>query len=270
MKKINYVEYEKHLQKVKDAVAGNEKFKGKIGSELACPGIIVGKEYFADRNRTFMLVGRALNGWDKNQDTPINDFEWLIKKGIKYSETRPQNTNWHNKSSFWRCTKIICDKLFGFETSNVCDDEYAYLKHIAWSNLYKIAPKSGGNPNNKLCRVQLTPCIELLSYEIEILKPHYIWFDTGCDWTHEFVDYGCDNFTKNMVDKPSNIFTLLHGVKDSGKWKECTKSKNANVLATRGIIWEDDETTKMVISKRSEYKKEDAFTAEILSCFGIK
>jgi uracil-DNA glycosylase len=69
-------------------------------------------------------------------------------------------------------------------TTNIYSEPW-YHK-IAWSNLYKVAPFRGGNPNSSLQRLQRKYCLDILKYEIEILKPEYVVMLTS-HWEEVFL-----------------------------------------------------------------------------------
>lgn len=67
---------------------------------------------------------------------------------------------------FWSTTKRWAIEL------NTNDDSWS--KKIAWTNLYKVSPANGGNPDKNLCALQLETCKNILAKEIEMLKPTHI------------------------------------------------------------------------------------------------
>ncbi len=170
----------------------------------------IGEKYRHD----LMIVGRAVNGWgegirpnslgDENERVKIHD---QIVNGNLYSETgkirrcpmiwvtesagsRPDpkkpgkkayNTN---RSAFWRTVRNVVDRL------KIADINLnSWPSYIAWTNLYKISPHSGGNPNGRLCNLQLDDCKQILKAEIETNKPKRILFLTGLNWAENFLLY---------------------------------------------------------------------------------
>lgn len=135
-----------------------------------------------------MFVGKSINGWNTNETDANalfcetnpnrmfarnNQMEWIKKLE---GNNPVYNTK---KSAFWRVIKQIGIKSTGKE------DWYSYA---AWTNLYKIAPSNGGNPDTKLRKEQLESCQKILKTEIEILKPKYIIFCTS-GWEKDFLWY---------------------------------------------------------------------------------
>lgn len=140
----------------------------------------------------FMLVGRALNGWDRNFDmreriaysTPEeyscaaisaleenNRFEWL--------KNSPAKTN----SAFWRTGKNIYTMLSG-----VKEEIPDWYEHIVWANLYPVAWGECDNPPPIMKMAQKEPARKLLEYQIKYFKPTHILFET--DWTSWFYEDG--------------------------------------------------------------------------------
>jgi hypothetical protein len=84
-------------------------------------------------------------------------------------------------SPFWRAVKGIAARL------NVADvKEASWPSHLAWTNLYKIAPSDAGNPRNRLCDAQFNACASLLKAEFQIYRPKKVVFLTGKDWADAF------------------------------------------------------------------------------------
>lgn len=154
----------------------------------------------------FMVVGRAVNGWSKEcewihgeysdssprekvteayEKSLIDPLQWVYnswgENGVDENGKKKYNTA---KSPFWQLTKNVLMNLT--PEDNWHEDSWA-LK-IIWSNLYKVAPSSGGNPNNTLCSHQLDFCKRILRYEIEVNKPQYILFVTGENWFKDFFE----------------------------------------------------------------------------------
>jgi hypothetical protein len=70
------------------------------------------------------------------------------------------------KSAFWRVTRAVAGALGVADT-----DKPSWPTYLAWSNLYRVAPHSGGNPSASLCRAQKADCIDLLEAEIAEWMP---------------------------------------------------------------------------------------------------
>ncbi|NVN97656.1 hypothetical protein HXX01_05565, partial [Candidatus Nomurabacteria bacterium] len=87
-----------------------------------------------------------------------------------------------NKSAFWRVIRQVVSRL------NIADSENPeWPSHLVWSNLYKVAPATGGNPSSKLCSIQFNKCRSLLEKEIEIFAPKRLLCLTG-GWAIPFME----------------------------------------------------------------------------------
>jgi len=95
------------------------------------------------------------------------------------------------KSAFWRVIRATVGRL---RIADINADGSAWPSQLVWSNLYKIAPAAGGNPNNQLQRAQFEGCLQLLHWEIETFKPKRLLFLTGLAWAGPFLEHAwCDN-----------------------------------------------------------------------------
>ncbi len=146
-----------------------------------------------------MVVGRAVNGWADGilprelataptgtryaqvvQDSIVGDgacpMLWVTDG---WGATDRYNTK---RSAFWRCIRGVVERLSIADTQ-----QEVWPSHLVWSNLYKVSPADGGNPNALLCKVQLPGCIDLLRLELRTYKPSRILFLTGTEWTDPFL-----------------------------------------------------------------------------------
>ena len=150
-------------------------------------------------NGAIMVIGRAVNGWDNEwyprDAASSSGTERIIGKIAKsvdiplswVSKRWGHNNGDYNtkKSAFWRTVRGVVSGL-GLSGKESTD----WPDCIVWSNLYKVAPKDGGNPSSRLCSLQEQYCKELLSAEIELYKPKRIIFSTGYDWAAPFIKDG--------------------------------------------------------------------------------
>lgn len=161
---------------------------------------ILGKEY----DQKLMIVGRAGNGGEIYIDKTIDQYkedsfnelmdnfekglDWVINSwGVNEGEYNPK------KSAFWRISKKLSDEII--------EDSVNVLNRIAYSNLYKVANYSGGNPSSKLMNVQFELCREILLKEIELYKPAIIIFLTGWSWAKWFLPINSKNHVTNFENK---------------------------------------------------------------------
>ena len=88
------------------------------------------------------------------------------------------------RSAFWRVIRNTLRDL------DICDVENEYVpwsSHLVWSNLYKVSPAEGGNPNNALINIQFPLCKKMLRLEVNEFKPKRLLFLTGNDWADDFL-----------------------------------------------------------------------------------
>ncbi len=133
-----------------------------------------------------LFVGKSVNGWvtnDKNvdnlfdKDNPDRIFERSDQ--MKWVNNLSGNKNGYNtkKSAFWRVIKKITEQYYPSE----------WYSNIAWTNLYKISPWEGGNPNSELIKKQEKYCIEILKSEINAISPKFVIFLTS-GWETVFIN----------------------------------------------------------------------------------
>ncbi len=154
------------------------------------------------------VVGRAANGglslpcktaqmFGDAANRMFNDvgFQWIENTEDNFSalHNKPEGGEkpyYLSSSPFWR---VVSNIWCGLSNSN----RREFIKHIAWSNLYKISPANGGNPTNEMCKRQFKSCKEILEAEIHAYRPTHIlmitdydrWYaDSGCDFSVRFED----------------------------------------------------------------------------------
>lgn len=166
-----------------------------------------------------MIVGRAVNGWDDECEWFHGDYKEalpinLVTKAYNKSLDNPlkwvtdmwglnkKNENGEKlyntaRSPFWQLTKNVLKHITPEDEWN----EENWSSKIIWSNLYKVAPANGGNPNKTLCNLQLDFCKDILNYEIQQNKPKYLLFITGHDWFNPFTECikNIDNYNPKIV-----------------------------------------------------------------------
>ena len=151
-----------------------------------------GKKYQKDG---LLFVGRAVNGWI----TDCRDVELLFKEGdVNQIFAREDQMSWIEDknecsvSQFWRVARAVSQDILG-----VGDDWY---EHIAYSNLYKLAP-DGANPSNSLCKKQENVCYRIFKAEIETLQPKVVVMLAGIDWYEDFMSYLNGGMYPEPIDK---------------------------------------------------------------------
>lgn len=141
--------------------------------------------------------------------------------------TKPYSTA---RPAFWRTLKQVVANL---NVANTDDD--AWPSHLVWTNLYKINPADGGNPEPVLCAPQFDCCIKLLKTEIESYRPRRILFSTGSDWPKPFLrDLG---FVPEKVQSARGL-----GVKNIGSLRDAAYSAPRVVVASHPQARGTDES----------------------------
>jgi len=153
-------------------------------------------------NGELMLYGRAVNQsktyWKLGEDVNYEEISLNTQAASSSPKDNPDSCPmmwvsefWehpHNgystkRSSFWRVARDVTTAL------RICDrDDTRWPSSLVWSNLYKVAPYSGGNPSSTLADIQLPLCKELVSLEVDSIRPKRILFLTGLNWFNPFLD----------------------------------------------------------------------------------
>lgn len=229
---------EQYEKTVKDFVENLKKDKLKTKKySLFFP--MIGKDYF--KKREILVMGIATNGWP-NPWSCSSFKNSIIEKSI--NESLPEenmcaidwvNEHWYDKnwrvrhSSFWQVTYKLIQAKYN------CNDENWCCK-MAWSNLYKIAPAYGGNPEIDIeWQSQYENCKKLFEMEIEELKPKNLLLITGLDW----VCWGEGHFIEEKKLEKHN--------------------KNKYVKATGNF-----KNSNVIITIRPEYQNQEKFITEVI------
>lgn len=245
------------------AMQGNSYFKSKT---------VDGKEF------RFMLVGRAVNGWDEYRIRDeeyltrenfiessimnlLNDkrsiifgkdrFEWIDTNHVKVRNTARVGIDRGlvngeyslTRAQIWSYTKSIWDSLYGRETK--WDERW--FENIVWSNIYKIAPHNGDNPSDALQQKELEACKELLKQEIEYFKPTHIFLATAREyWFKRFED-------------------IFECVEEKGTNISRGKDKNEDYVEAVGkYIYEDGSCANVVVACRPEGRTKDGYVNKVV------
>ena len=194
-----------------DAVINASRLKK--GRAITAGMYVKGSRYSLDKEPRLLIIGRALNGWDAkdivwetgavgisaskkakqilnhwhNQETspawgentkrfhdraltkPVSESECIALEWIHsyYHDDKSNNLTRTSESPFWRYAGAVSQMVLGIQ-------DYSWSKHVAWTNLYKIAPANEGNPTDALCDRQLLACQQILRTELSLLKPTHI------------------------------------------------------------------------------------------------
>ncbi len=153
--------------------------------------------------RELMVVGRSANGWtDAIPPSQLAEpdkcvcYSEVVKKNssgsskacpMKWVKDYWQNPEGYNtkRSAFWRAILKVMEGL------EIAFENDPWPSHLVWSDLYKVSPAKGGNPGNRLCRVQLKGCKSLFDTELDIYQPSRLLLLAGWDWAKDFVASDC-------------------------------------------------------------------------------
>lgn len=216
-------------------------------SEVAGFRAITGHRYSGE----LMAVGRATNGWlHAVRTSELADADACDRHARKVHEEAadicpmkwvsdiwadPNSRYKTGRSAFWRVIRAVLGKL-----DVASPNDAAWPSHLAWTNLYKVAPYGGGNPNAALCKAQLSGCISLLQAEITARRPRRILFLTGHGWAKPFLDAGAP------------------GVKQVDDYRY------VNAVGTMTV---GDHSAKAVVAEHPQGKAEDIWVREVVGVF---
>lgn len=158
-------------------------------------------------NGEVMVIGRAVNSWrtewragdaqsPEGLDTVVRDavsvnsrepdpMDWVVRlwgNGGTRSDGFAPSTYNTARSAFWRVCRELCAAGPWFW------DPGTWSGHLAWTNLYKIAPASGWNPAGNLLAAQRAGSAALLAREIDELAPRRVVALTGRSWFEPFAE----------------------------------------------------------------------------------
>lgn len=148
-----------------------------------------GANFPVEKKKGILFVGKAVNGWisdetDCKQLFDMNNPDRIFARHdqMKWVEdlfdNKDPNGYKTKRSAFWRVIKKVAE----------ANNPKEWYSHVAWSNLYKVSPWKGGNPNANLQNKQRKYCYELLKTEIETLSPEYVILLTS-GWELTFLKY---------------------------------------------------------------------------------
>lgn len=84
------------------------------------------------------------------------------------------------RSAFWRTVREVLTRL----APNIREESWS--SYVAWGNLYRLAPGERGNPDSRLCNLQLSLCQQQLNLDLERLKPRRFLVLAGWNWASSF------------------------------------------------------------------------------------
>ena len=144
---------------------------------------IEGSEYSAP-DGGLMAIGRSVNGWGKCGKFPVclhyqEAREIFAEEVVQFIDVDgdPMQNYWGNNNNRSAFGRVIRQVVGGLEIPDF--NEAIWPSYLVWSNLYKLSPHVGGNPNLALRDAQRTGCIQLLQVELETYRPERLLFLTG-------------------------------------------------------------------------------------------
>ena len=203
-------------------------------------GMYLTGEYYGSTENKLLVVGRALNGWEDTycwytHDTHIdikstaleiigawNEQTYGTKAHDRYSSKiqstqtklspedcrrlewvrsyyKDKKRSTESSSPFWCLSKKVTKQLLP-------EYEKDWTKYIAWTNLYKLAPFNGGNPDSELCSLQKDTCKIILQEELNHLTPTHILVIAKKHWKNELSINAEENNPHISTDE-SDIWT---------------------------------------------------------------
>jgi uracil-DNA glycosylase len=163
-------------------------------------------------------------------------MSWLDTAWLRRGKSDKDESGYNaRRSAFWRVNQKILAKL------DITDAKDWY-HHLYWTNLYKVAPHSGGNPSNALIRAQQAACNDILKEEIKNQKPRRILMLTSKSWANLFIE-------NNVV--ASEHKPLLKYIDFIGYWKN------------------GDTSIPVVIAEHPQGRKEDLLASNVCNAFSL-
>ncbi len=214
--------------------------------ELSIQFCELGEHYVPAAKDSFMIVGRAVNGWDMGEhyfgDKNYSEYVHDEITELKNREASIQLYATANRSAFWRTANRIYKELTLSNERTIHEN----VKSMAWSNLYKIGYMEKGNPSFLLMDKQKELCADILCYEISTLQPTYISFCVG--------------------KQHSGQENILGSLRKRLKMDETIINEETSNFMVSGIISHDDgKQSKYVITYRPEAKNEDEYVHAVIS-----
>lgn len=242
-------------------------------SGLAKQPVAMG-ENFKNDDINLLVVGRCLNGWD----TPKKRYE----KGIPAKNTEPEMIlkdmftdnaavkNDLNNYSFWKLSKKVVEKLLKKEL-----DKKDWYEHIAWYNLFPVAPSEGGNPSDLLVELTREAAKDLLEQVIYEVKPTHILFVTG--WYY-WIQYNNTKtkavkakFEMESISETDYLKELRRRNTEKGFMLDKLTFKTEEEVSGENVYFKgalkNPQNTKVVVCRRPERQGLDAIVDDIINVF---
>lgn len=143
-----------------------------------------------------MYVGHAVNGWEELDASRCSSLDEVADTILEQNgpdaldtfvnaEGSPYTTGSgnpriykHIESKFIRLIKQVLEfqneSDYPTELKTWYNDTKCWNQKFIWSNLYNIAPKKGGNPEDKFIKAGMTQYTEMIKTQIETYKPDIV------------------------------------------------------------------------------------------------
>lgn len=149
-----------------------------------------------------LFVGRAVNGWEIDFRSGSVDelIDQIFASGVNVedvSKGKLETGYNYNRSPFFQLCHAILSEL------SLKED---WEKRFAWTNLYKLAPYKGGNPNNTLIGDTIDDCATILRKEISFCRPTHIVLITDIWW------YQPHGFARSRMPIHETAFSDMLGI----------------------------------------------------------
>lgn len=159
------------LKPLYETMLKDERISALSKRNYCCMAPYVGSKFPTTANDGIILYGRANNGWNTGVD---DSFDTIYDDGAEGLTDYIKG----NSSPFLRTAGKAFSNYYGEE----------WFEHVAYSNLYKVAPPSG-NPTDTVCRKQWEYVTEIFKKEIKTLSPKFVVMFAGKCWADNFVRY---------------------------------------------------------------------------------
>ena len=225
--------------------------------ELTAAPCFAGNDY-SHEDIKIMIIGRAVNGWEvefedcsslentvlsiMNQENRLDDFakDFILYDAVEDNKV-VQKKYHYAKSPFLRMMRQLVGKFTNSEDN--------WQRRIVWSNLYKIAPRKGGNPSWTMIRDDLGLYIELVKQEINQYHPDVVVFVTDMDFFEPYPNNKKYPSFRRLVSE-----------------ENCDKGLNYVRLYGSFI---DNSATKIIVSSRPERRPIKDVVEEIYEAYQL-
>lgn len=232
-----------------------KEWKGKAiwesikDKELTSAPCLVGDQYNS-QNVKVMVVGRAVNGWEVEFDD-CSDLNSTVKSVMTQknrlddfasdcTEDEQGKKYYYATSSFLRMMRQLVGAFTGTEEN--------WQQRLAWSNLFKISPRNGGNPSWLMIRNDIPLYYELIKEEIAQNKPDVVVFVTDMNYFDPYPNH-----------KTYSSFRTLINETDLG-------AVQSEFICMAGSFVENPDV-KLIVCKRPEFRPIAKMVADIVDTY---